>query len=232
MGRSTMLAYVAMGALGLSAALSLVAFSAHDSYHHLAQHAVSGQYVSLQSAQSADHRVHSISSLELVLFVLTGVIFIAWFRSAYLNVERLGVTGMRWSARWAVGAWFVPVLALVRPKAILNDIWRGSEPRLQAGSSLSREKPPVLYAFWWGAWILSTAAVGGAGESFRNARTLSALSSATGALMFSDVVSVIAAILAIAVIHSLHSRQRRRAMAADPFRGLPSHVQDLMRSAR
>jgi hypothetical protein len=48
---------------------------------------------------------------------------------------------MRWSAGWAIGAWFVPVLSLVRPKAILNDIWRASDPRVSAGSSLSPEKP-------------------------------------------------------------------------------------------
>lgn len=227
-----MLACVAMGALCLSAVISLVGISAENSYHHLAQHAAAGQYVSLQAAQSADHRVHSIALLKLGLLAVTGVAFIAWFRSAYTNVERLGVTGMRWSAGWAVGAWFVPILALVRPKAILNDIWRGSDPRLPAGGSVGAEKPPVLYAFWWGAWILSSLVVGGAGESFRNAQTLSALSSATGAMMFSDVLSVIAASLAIAVIYSLDSRQRRRAQAVDPFRGLPSHIQDLMRSTR
>jgi type II secretory pathway pseudopilin PulG len=227
-----MLACIAMGALCLSVVLSLVGISSEDSYRHLAQHAAAGQYVSLQSAQSADHRVHMIALLNLGLLVVTGAAFIAWFRSAYTNVERLGVTGMRWSPGWAVGAWFVPFLALVRPKAILNDIWRGSDPRLPSGGSLGQEKPPVLYAFWWGLWLLSSVIAGGTGESFQNARTLSALSSATGAMMFSDVLSVIAAILAIAVIYSIDSRQRRRAEAVDPFVGLPSHVQDLMRSTR
>jgi hypothetical protein len=231
-GRTTTLAYVAIGALGLSALASVVGLSAESSYHHLAQHAAAGQYVSLQAAQSADHRVHSIALLKLGLLVLTGVVFIAWFRSAYTTVERLGVTGMRWSAGWAVGAWFLPVLSLVRPKAILNDMWRGSDPRLPAGGPLNREKPPVLYAFWWGTWLLGSLITGVAGQAFRNARTLSALSSSTGALMFSDVLTVVSAILAIAVIYSLDSRQRRRAESVDPFRGLPTHIQELTRSSR
>jgi hypothetical protein len=69
-----------------------------------------------------------------------------------------------------------------------------------------------------------------AGEAFRNAHTLSALSSASGAVMFSDVVTVISAVLAIAVVYSLDPRQRRRVEALDPFRGMPSHIQDLMRN--
>jgi hypothetical protein len=140
-GRTTTLAYVAIGALCISALLSVVDFSAADSYHHLAQRAASGQFISLQAAQSADDRLRSTALLELGLLIVTGVVFIAWFRCAYTTAVRFGSTGMRWSAGWAIGAWFVPVLSLVRPKAILNDIWRASDPRVSAGSSLSPEKP-------------------------------------------------------------------------------------------
>lgn len=224
MGRSTMLAYVAMAALGLGAVLSLVGLSAENSYHHIAQQALEGKYVSLQSAQSAQHRIHSIGLLELVLYAVTGVVFIAWFRNAYTNVERLGVKGMRWSAGWSIGAWFVPFLNLVRPKAILNDIWRGSDPRLPVGGSLSPQSPPVLYGLWWAAWILGAIVDRVAAASFGGAQTLSALSSATQEMMFADFVSLIAAILAIAVVYSLASRQRQRATTLDPVLGMPSHI--------
>jgi hypothetical protein len=154
-----MLAYSAIGALCLCAVLGLVGLAAEHSYHELAQQALARKYVSLQTAQSTQHRIRSIGRLELALYAVTGLVFLAWFRDAYVNVERLGVKGMRWSSRWAVGAWFVPFLNLVRPKAILNDIWRGSDPRLPVGGSLSRESPPALYGFWWGTWILGAIVV-------------------------------------------------------------------------
>jgi hypothetical protein len=106
-------------------------------------------------------------------------------------------------------------LNLVRPKAILNDIWCGSDPQLPAGSSLSRQTAPTFYGIWWGAWILGAIVDRVAAASFGNAPTLSALSSASEELMFSDFVSLVAAILAIAVVYSLTSRQGQRALALD-----------------
>jgi hypothetical protein len=228
MGRFQTLAYIAMAALGLSAVLSLAGLSAENSYHHLVQQALAGKDISPPTAQSAEHRVRSIGLLELGLYAVTGVVFIAWFRNAYTNVERLRVTGLRWSAGWAVGAWFVPFLNLVRPKAILNDIWRGSDPQLPPGSSLSRQTAPTLYSIWWGTWILGAIVDRVAAANFGNAPTLSALSSASQELMFSDFVSLVAAVLAIAVVYSLTSRQRQREMALDPDVALPSHLQDVI----
>jgi Domain of unknown function (DUF4328) len=225
-GRSTTLAYVAMGALGLSAVLSIVGLSSENSYHHLVQHALAGQYVSLQTAHSADHRVQTIGWLELALYAVTGIAFIVWFRDAYENVERRGITGLRWSAGWAVGAWFVPFLNLVRPKAMLNDIWRGSDPRLSAGSELGSESPPIFYGFWWGTWILGAIVARVAAANLGSAQSLSALSSATKELMFSDAISLVAAILAIAVVYSLTSRQRRSGPAVQSSLGARGRLHD------
>lgn len=206
MGRSG-LAYVVMGVLCVDAVLSLVGLSAENSYHHLAQQLLAGGYVSLQTAQSADDHVRSIAWLQLGAIGVTAIVFLAWFRDAYRNVERAGVKGMRWSSGWAIGSWFVPFLNLVRPKAILNDIWRGSDPGLRAGDSLRQEKPPILYGFWWGSWILGGIVGQFTASQFRSATTLSALSSASKGMMFSDVVSLVTAGLAVAVVYSLSSRQ-------------------------
>ena len=71
------------------------------------------------------------------IFLVTGIVFIVWFRDAYKNVGRLGVAGLRWSSGWAVGAWLVPFLNLRRPKEMLNDMWRGSNPSLPRGSTVA-----------------------------------------------------------------------------------------------
>jgi hypothetical protein len=205
-----------MGALCVDAVLSLVGLSAENTYHHLAQQVLAGTPISLQTAQSADDRVRSIGWWDLAAYAVTAVVFLAWFRDAYRSVERSGIKGLRWSAGWAVGWWFVPVLSLARPKSVLNDIWRGSDPRLRAGDSLSSEKPPALYAFWWGAWILGAFVAEGAATEFRTATTLSGLSSATEGLMFSDFVSLVAAVLGVAVVYSLSSRQGQRPLSATP----------------
>ena len=217
--RTQSLAWVVMAALALNAVLSVIAFAEDRSYHNIIQRAMAGDLVSLSQAQSADDRVHAIAWAAIALYVVTGLLFIVWFNEAYKNVSRLGVSGARWSAGWSVGAWFVPFLNLVRPKQILNDIWRGSDPRLPAGSSLSWDNPPWLYQVWWGLWILAWVVDRVTYASLGNADTLSALSSAAYKMMLSDIVDLIGAGFAIAVVYSLTSRQRKRGLeltSADP----------------
>jgi len=51
------------------------------------------------------------TGLQIALYVA----FIMWFYRAYSNLPRLGVTGgLRFGPGWAIGAWFVPFLNLVR----------------------------------------------------------------------------------------------------------------------
>ena len=51
--------------------------------------------------------------------------------------------GLRYGNGWAIGAWFVPILSLVRPKQMANEIWRGSERGVDlAGGEAGRGAEP------------------------------------------------------------------------------------------
>lgn len=214
--RSRLFANLAMIALGLCAVLSVAGFVSDRSYHNLIQRTLDGTTIpTLDQAAAADDRVHALALLDLGLFVLTGIVFIVWFRDAYKNVGRLGVAGLRWSSGWAVGAWLVPFLNLRRPKEMLNDMWRGSNPSMPRGSTVGTgvDRPPRLYQFWWGFWIVGWVLARFAYLKLRNASTLSGLGTATHLLMAADVVDLVGAVLAIAVVYSLSSRQHKRAAA-------------------
>ncbi len=75
------------------------------------------------------------------------------FLRAYANGPALGLHDPRFGKGWAIGAWFVPILNLFRPKQIANDIWRGSDSALPAHASDSwyNRPTPVLLAWWWAA---------------------------------------------------------------------------------
>lgn len=80
-----------------------------------------------------------------------------WFRVAYGKLERAGGQ-LRFSRGWAIGAWFVPIMSLVRPKKIANDLWResdslGSRPsgQLQAYQPTGYVSPVVNW--WWGLYL-------------------------------------------------------------------------------
>jgi hypothetical protein len=199
-------------ALSLTIALDLIAVISDADYHSLIERISNGD-APLEQVQAADDRQSTINVVEVVLFILTAIVFIFWFFRAYRNLTRLGIQDLRWGKNWAIGAWFVPLLNFVRPKSIANDIWRGSDPGLPARAGLPSVGVPWYHSAWWlvfiGGGIFSRIAY----QQFRDADTLSGLSSASVALEVSDSLDILAAALAIAVVYQTVKRQRRRARA-------------------
>jgi hypothetical protein len=70
------------------------------------------------------------------------VAVVMWTHHAYRNLGVMGVQGLQWSPRWAVAAWFIPVVNLCLPYLVLREIWKTSR----------RPEELVLLA-WWGAWV-------------------------------------------------------------------------------
>jgi len=211
--RAQRLAWIVIGALALNVVLDVVGFVADRSYHGEVQKLASGQLGSLDSAQTAENRVHLIGWLSIGLYIATAILFVIWFRRAYLNVSRMGVHGQRWSSAYSIGAWFLPFANLVRPKQIANDTWRGSDPDLPPNSGLGLIDPPIIFTVWWALWILGFIAGRVAFSKSRSADTLAALASAANWLTFSDITDALAAVAAIAVVYLLSARQTERARA-------------------
>jgi hypothetical protein len=198
--------------LVLTIALDFVAIVSDVSYHRLIERVANNGDVSLTQAQSADDRQNTIGYVQFGVVVVGAIFFINWFSRAYKNLGRLGVAGLRWREGWAIGAWFVPFLNLVRPKAIADDIWRGSDPDLPAPRVLPEDAPvPWYFDVWWALfivyWILSRFAF----QHARDADTLSSVSSATLLLVAADGLGVVSAAFAIAVVYRTVDRQRTRA---------------------
>jgi len=202
---------IAIGLLLVCAVADFLAIAAEVGDYHLVSQLRSGAYVSLAAASTADNRVHDLGWVQIGLFVATAVAFIAWFRYAYGNLERLGVAGLRFGQGWAIGGWFVPVLGFVRPKQIANDIWRGSDPDLPGQVNLrSGGSVPCFLNWWWGAFVLAGVAGRIAFTTNRDATTPSAVSSSLKFLIASDVIDVFAALLAVVVVYETTARQRAR----------------------
>jgi hypothetical protein len=105
--------------------------------------------------QGALDRVHEARRIKLVTFVIAAIAFLPWFYRAYANLPALGVSRLRHPTGWAVGAWFVPFLNLIRPKQIADDVYRGSRPEARAGGDPASIPAPALLHWWWAMFLLS-----------------------------------------------------------------------------
>lgn len=90
---------------------------------------------------SFEYFLISISQLLfIVVFFISFIIYLMWVRQAYRNLHSLQIKPTEYSSGWAIGAYFVPILNLVRPYSMMKEIWFGSQPIADGTSSYSSEK--------------------------------------------------------------------------------------------
>jgi Domain of unknown function (DUF4328) len=187
-----------------------------------------GGRTTLTEINDSDDRVAWTAAVYTIGYIPAAIAFLFWYSRAYRNVIAFGFPN-RWSPRWAVAYWIIPILSLFRPKQVMNDIWRGSGP---AGETDLRSRPvsPLLH-WWWAAWLLTTWVSQVAFRaSFEDGDFVSDpedLRSQSIAYAISDVVDVVAGILAILVIRAVTARVEARRLAqspgfAPPVAGLPT----------
>jgi Domain of unknown function (DUF4328) len=145
----------------------------------------------------------------VLIYLATGVMFIIWFRRAYRNLVAWGTEGLRFEAGWTVGGWLVPFLNLVRPKQIMNDLWRATDPKLpvQPGIAWKQVRVPLLVHAWWLLFLLSVAVGIVASNLGGEASTLEHVRSASVVRLLGDVLILPAAVLACLVVSQITQRQ-------------------------
>ncbi|MEY2512712.1 MAG: hypothetical protein QOJ89_70 [bacterium] len=211
-------ANVAVALLIVTALVSALSILYELDMRSLIDRIAAGQPVGLAEVQTADDRTTLVAMLSLGALVATGIAFVAWFFRAYVNIERLGARDLRATKGWSIGAWFVPLLNLVRPKQIMDDIWRASDPALPAGElrGWQRAAVPGLLHGWWAAFLIAGVIANISGQMLAGAETPAARHSAGQISMIGDAGMIAAAVLAVLVIRAVTSRQEDRAARVGP----------------
>jgi len=164
----------------------------------------------------------AVDTGQALAFGLCAVLFVRWLRSAYANIAHLGARGQRFGLGWASAGWFVPILALYRPKQLVNDVWRASDPGLPpaAGEQWRFVAVRPLFAVWWASYlamIMLLAGHDGLLGWLGSAMTLGLGSALVDAMprpypgALAGLTGLLAAALAVAVVRCVYHRQEARA---------------------
>lgn len=86
-----------------------------------------------------------------MLLVVVAVLFVIWSFRVRANAEKISDRRHRWSRRWLVFAWLIPIVNLWWPKQLVDDIWAASDPRF---ADVSEWRRPWLVRAWWMVWLL------------------------------------------------------------------------------
>ena len=161
-------------------------------------------------------------AFSLAVFPLGPAVFLPWFYRAYTNLTRFGLRNLRFTPGWSIGAWFVPILNLFRPKQISDDLQRATDGgTLHSVGRLDAEPVNPLMHWWWALFLASIfIGMGGAqylseDDPFSDTLAFDSLTDERAFYIWQIVTSTVtiaAAVLAVLIVRRI-TRDQRAVMA-------------------
>lgn len=132
---------------------------------------------------------------RLAAIILGTIFFLQWFRRAYFNLREAGVY-RDYSDGWAVGAWFVPFMNLVRPYSIMKEVWYGTL------NLAGRSPNHVLIRWWWAAYLAHSIIDNLTRQAAKHTDDTLALE------LFALFFDIASAVLTLTVVRHIHEAER------------------------
>lgn len=173
-----------------------------------------GSEFAAEEALVLDARIEAMAIVELGAVILTGAVFIAWYRRVYRNLLWFGADRLGESVGWASWSWVVPIAAWFVPYRVLRETWRGSDPDADLTATRGWRSGPAAPALraWWLAWVAANLVSGLGSRIARSAGDgLDGVRWQVNVDVAGDLFTAVAAALAIVVVRDIDRRQARKA---------------------
>jgi formate-dependent nitrite reductase membrane component NrfD len=150
---------------------------------------LAAEAVTSEEAEANDLRQGIIGILTIVSGIAGMVVVSIWTYRASSNAHALGAQGLRYSPRWAVGGYFIPIANLWMPYQAVKEIAQASR---DPSSWQSRGWPRSL-PLWWFSWLATYFTTNLYVRKSQLANTIEALVDATWVGMLSASLGILAA---------------------------------------
>ena len=181
-------------------ALDVVSIFSSYSQYNLLKSLQNNEEVTDQMLNSNDTRQQIIGILYFIVFIISAVTFIQWFRRAYYNLNIR--TNCNHSEGWASGSWFVPIISLYRPYQIMKEMSTKTTQLIKSKNSDYLESNTMTIGLWWTLWIVSNYIGNYALKSAFKAETIeNYINSTTGDIILS-IIGIPLAVITVMIIKS------------------------------
>jgi hypothetical protein len=160
-------------------------------------------------------------NFELYFWVAAGVVFLIWVYRAHNNLSSLKVRGLEFTPGWAVGLWFIPLVNLFKPFAVMREIWHGSDPENDDNNKNTRalKGTPEILGFWWGL-LLAAGFTGRIANAMAGTGTIEENRLYPAALVLSELIRFGALVLIILIVKEITRRQDARYQKLADLKGV------------
>jgi len=169
-----------------------------------------GEYVSMQEANTSDTIQAIIGLVQMVIHIASIVLFLNWFRRAYANLHRAGVSYLKHKEDMAVWAWFIPIISLFRPVQIMNEIWTETQKKIKdLDTNYYAINGGLIIGLWWTLFIISNFIGNYVFKTAFKDETIEQIIEGSQAMLISDGMQVPEALLVIFIVFQLSKMESR-----------------------
>ncbi len=160
-----------------------------------------------------------VGTLQGLALLIAWIFFLIWFYRAHGNLRALGVRRGRYSSRWSILLFFVPLLNLYYTYDLVKELWKQSSPDLGFSDDFLKQhaatleqypSKTALVGWWWGFTIASIVAERTSLRIEMFSAGTSDQITATWITMISDALAITASIMLILVVKKIDVRQEEK----------------------
>ena len=168
--------------------------------YDLLQTVANGGQITTETATDNDVRQKIIGIIYLIVYVISGITFIRWFRRAYYNLHLKAET-LSFTEGWAAGCWFVPIISLYRPCQIMKELYQETQRLLSKNDeSYIQNLNTNSIGWWWALWIIASFLGQFIFRYSLKAETIDELITTTVASIAASIIGIPLAIITVKVI--------------------------------
>ncbi|WP_241737451.1 DUF4328 domain-containing protein [Neptunicella marina] len=135
--------------------LAIISIGSNFLEYQLLTDLQNGAYVSqieaFDDAESSDRRQQILNVINIIVFIISGLLILIWIYRANYNSHQLGAKDMDFTPGWSIGYFFIPILALWKPYLAMKEIWQTSHNP----NNWALEQAGTILRVWWFFWIVS-----------------------------------------------------------------------------
>lgn len=176
----------------------------------LLQRVQSEGYVEMAEAETNDSRQTIISLFQTAVLITSMILFLHWFRRAYGNLHRSGVSTLQHSETMAVWAWIIPIIWFYRPYRIMKEIWIETQLLIQNyDQSYNYKSGTLLLGSWWTLFIITNFIGNYILKSLFKEDTIERLIERAQATLLSDAMQIAEALLVLLIVSQISKMEAR-----------------------
>lgn len=162
-----------------------------------------GVFVDDSTLEFSDTVQALVGFIQTILYIITAVVFLNWFRRAYGNLNRLKIKTQY--EENMVGWYFViPILSLYRPYKTMVEIWEKTQRKAKViNTNYIKNTNSYVIGIWWALFIISNFIGRYLLKSIFKDETIEDYLMSSKAMIISDIFQIIEALTVVYIVNSI-----------------------------